>query len=102
MQLSKLATEPTLKKLTLDEDKLVEKYGEPLEFYIYVRLPLDEYMELAETMSAETLDFQKIITFSKNLMLDDNGKPVVQGKKVLPNDVALAAMNKVASELGNL
>jgi len=102
MQLSALAAEPQLKTITIDDEGLVEKYGEAIEFYVNDRIPLDQFMQLAEVLSADEIDYGQMIEFAKTMMLDKKGNPIIGGTKVLPNDVAMAAMNKVASELGNL
>ena len=102
MQLAALAAEPQRKKLILDDEKIVEKYGEPIEFYILDRLPLSEYMALVESMAGAQDDYGKMVDFAKQLMLDQNGKPILTGKKQLPGDIAMAAIQKVSTELGNL
>jgi hypothetical protein len=102
MQLSQLAAKPQLKKLVLDDEAIVEKYGEPIEFYIHDRLPLDEYMSLVSAMSDESDNYSQLLEFARGLMLDAKGKPILSGDKQLPTKLAMTAMTKVSSELGNL
>jgi hypothetical protein len=102
MQLSELAAEPQLKKLVLDDEDVIEKYGEPIEFYIHDRLPLDEYMNLVAAMTNESGEYSELLAFARGLMLDENGKPVLSDGKQLPTKIAMTAMNKISAELGNL
>ena len=102
MLLEDLAAEPQLKKLVLDDEDVIAKYGEPIEFYIHDRLPLDEYMSLVSAMSSQSGDYSELLDFARGLMLDEKGKPILAGKKQLPTKVAMAAMNKISAEMGNL
>ena len=43
MKLAELAAEPKLIPITLDDADIVEKYGEPLEFWIWDRQPIDSF-----------------------------------------------------------
>lgn len=102
MNLADLAAVPQLKKLVLDDEQVVTKYGEPIEFYIHDRIPLDEYMSLMTSMSGDSNDHTQMLIFAKALMLDEKGKQILTGKKVLPGDIAMLAIQKVSAELGNL
>jgi hypothetical protein len=102
MQLSELAAEPQLKKLVLDSEDIIEKYGESIEFYIPDRLPLNEYMSLVSAMSDDSGDYSELLEFARGLMLDAKGKPILSDGKQLPTKLAMTAMTKVSSELGNL
>ena len=42
MKLSQLAAKPTLIKLELDDEDVVKEYGEPLEFWIHDRQPIEK------------------------------------------------------------
>lgn len=102
MQLSELAAEPQLKKIVLDSEDIIEKYGESIEFYIQDRLPLDEYMSLVSAMTNDSGDYSELLEFARGLMLDKDGNPVLADGKQLPTKVAMTAMNKISAELGNL
>ena len=97
MKLTELAVKPQLTKITIDSEQLVEKYGEPVDFYVLDRLPLDKYTKLA---SVKTEDFSSMIDLVKELILDEDGKPVMDEEHVLPTDILNEAMVKVVEVVG--
>ena len=97
MKLTELAVKPQLTKITIDSEALVEKYGEPVDFYVLDRLPLDKYTKLA---SVKTEDFSSMIDLVKDLILDEDGKPVMDEEHVLPTDILNEAMVKVVEVVG--
>ncbi len=97
MKLTELAVKPQLTKITIDSQALVEKYGEPVDFYVLDRLPLDKYTKLA---SVKTEDFSSMIELVKELVLDEDGKPVMDDDHVLPTDILNEAMVKVVDVVG--
>jgi len=99
MNITQLASKPQLVKLTLDDEDTIEKYGEALDFHIWDRQPLEQYVQLAGA-TAEDADYGKIINFMTTAILDSEGKPVCKGELTLPPDVMFKAMNKVVESLG--
>ncbi len=97
MKLTQLATEPQLTKIVIDDPELVTKYGEEVEFYIHDRISLDQYTQLA---SIKSEDFSDIIHLVKELVLSEEGSPVMDEKHVLPTDLLNACMLKVVETLG--
>lgn len=103
MQLANFAKTPALNKIVIDDENIVKKYKEPLEFYILDRIDVDEYLNLMDAMGEENIEinYNKMLDFAKKLMLDEKGKPILSGKKVLPADLTFAALNKMTASLGN-
>jgi hypothetical protein len=97
MKLTQLATKPQLTKITIDDAELVEKYGEPVDFYVHDRIGLEQYTELA---SLKTEDLGSMIGLVKQLVLDEDGKQVMDEDHVLPTDLLNACMLKVVDTLG--
>ena len=97
MKLTELASKPKLVKVLIDDKEIVEKYGEEIEFFINDRLPIQEYTKLA---SIKTDDAVAMYNALRNLILDENGKPVMDDEKVLPVDVLNASVVKVTESLG--
>ena len=97
MKLAELAAEPKLIPITLDEADIVEKYGEPLEFWIWDRQPIDRYMSMAKS-TAE--NFDSIVDAVNEMILDEEGNKIVQGKMMLPTLVLMKAFTKVIETLG--
>jgi hypothetical protein len=97
MKLSEIAKAPKLIKIVLDKEEIVKEYGEPLEFFIYDRQPLEVFGRLA---NAEKEDFSQIANLMKDLILDEEGNPVMSVDKQLPFDILVASMGEVSQHLG--
>ena len=97
MKLTQLATKPQLTKITIDDAELVEKYGEPVDFYVHDRIGLEQYTQLA---TIKTEDVSSMIDLVKQLVLDEDGKQVMDDEHVLPTDLLNACMIKVVDTLG--
>ena len=97
MKLKQLATKPQLIKISIDDDTIVEKYGETVEFFVNDKINLEQYTQLA---SVKTEDFSSIIGLVKELVLDEDGSPVMDDEHVLPTDLLNACMLKVVDQLG--
>ena len=97
MKLSELAAKPQLKEVLINNEDLVEKYGDALSFYIQDRLPMETYTRLATVKTEDPGSMYEII---KDLILDENGHPVMSDGNVLPMDVMTAAVEKVTESLG--
>jgi|TARA_R110001606_G_scaffold10475_1_gene45428 hypothetical protein len=97
MKLSEIATAPKLLKIVLDAEEIVKEYGEALEFFVYDRQPLEIFGRLA---NAEKENFADIAILMKDLILDEEGKPVMSEDKQLPMNVLVEAMGKVSEQLG--
>jgi len=97
MKLAELAAEPKLIKIILDDEDLVKKYDEPLEFWIWDRQPIDSYMRMAKST---TENFDDIVSAVNEMILDEEGKRIVQGNVMLPTNVLMKAFTKVIETLG--
>lgn len=97
MKLSQLSAEPQLVEVTIDDKKIVKKYGETLTFYTWDRQPMDVFTRLANITEQ---DSSEAISVMKTLILDDDGKPVIDDKNTLPMDIMIKAMEKVTELLG--
>lgn len=98
MKLSQLASKPQLIKITIDEETLVEKYGEVVEFWIYDRYDMDVYMQLLNT---EESDIKKLTDVIKDMLFDEDGKKIITDGEVLPADILIKVIEKTVSHLGN-
>lgn len=97
MKLQDLASKPKLVRVTISEKEIVDKYGEELEFFINDRLPIQEYTKLASIKSDDAIGMYEAL---RNLILNEDGKPVMDDDAVLPMDVLNAAVIKVTESLG--
>jgi len=97
MKLSELAKKPTLVKITISDEKIVEKYGDELEFFMYDRQPLDIFTKLADVQQD---DVGKYIDILKDIILNEDGKSVMSDEMTLPIDVLTEAMRLIGEHLG--
>lgn len=96
MKIASLVAKPELIRIELNTPEIMETYGEPIEFWVYDRQPLETYFRLGQNPE----DIHTIMDIAKTMILDETGAPVVQGDQVLPVDVAMLAFNEVITQLG--
>lgn len=97
LKLTQLAAKPQLINILINDPAIVEKYGDELEFWIYDRQPIDQFIKMATASQTNQGDLIKMVN---DLVLDDKGKPVVSDGTSLPNDVMLAVIGAVIERLG--
>jgi len=97
MKLSELAKKPQLVKLTISKQELVEKYGDELEFYMYDRQSLDVFSKLANATTDNVGEYMSVLS---DIILKEDGSPVMDGEMVLPIDVMTEAMSLIGAKLG--
>ena len=82
----------------IDDEKIVEAYGEPLEFYIYDRHDMDTFMKLA---SLEGDSVGTIAELVSDMILDEDGKKIIVDGNILPVDIMMKIVEVVIQRLGN-
>lgn len=97
MKINQIASKPQLIKVVLDDSETVTELGEELEFWTWDRQPLDVFMKLA---SIKTDNPKEIIEVVRNLILDEDGKVVIQGDNMLPTQILIRIIQKVVETLG--
>lgn len=96
MKITQLAAKPQLIKLTLDDETIVEKYGEAIDFWVWDRQPIEHYFKMAQGGE----DINAVLGIVKEMVLDEEGKTVLNDEHTLPPDVAAKAFNAVMVNLG--
>lgn len=99
MKLAELAKEPKLVKITIDDARMVENYGEAIEFWVYDRVDMETFMKLANLEGGK--DIGEIVVVMKDLILDEKGNKIISNGRVLPNDLMIKAVEKTVEALGN-
>jgi|SRR5210317_649806 len=97
MELNQLASKPQLVKIVLDDKEILDQYKEPVEFWCYDRQPIAKFVKFAV---AGQDNFEELITLCEDLILDKDGKKVLEEGKVLPAQMLMKAVNKVVEILG--
>ena len=99
MDIKNLATKPQLVKVTLDDAEIVELYGDAIEFWIWDKQPLQKFVKFAN-IGEDTKNFGEILEICSDLILDNEGNPVLIDGAVLPSKVLIKCVNKVVEQLG--
>jgi len=97
MKLNQLVANPQLIKITLDDEDVIAEFGEPLEWWVWDRQPLEKFLKLA---SAENNSNDNIIATMREMILDEEGKPLLQGDASLPTGILIKVINKMVTLLG--
>lgn len=97
LKLTQLAGKPKLKKVLVDEESIVAEFGEPIEFWIWDRQPIDKFVSLA-TLQVD--DFGSLVKAVNEMILDEEGNPVLKDGESLPTNVMTRVINKVVETLG--
>lgn len=97
MKLTQLAAKPQLVRIELTDESIIKQFGEPLEFWIWDRQPMDKFIRLAQ-MKGE--DMGELIEAVNNMVLDEEGQPVVKDGLVLPTDIMTKVIGRVVETLG--
>lgn len=97
MKLSALAAKPQLIELTLDDADTIASYGEPLTFHTWDRQPLEVFMKLASVTQDSAAS---VIDIVRTLILNEDGKQIIQGEVMLPTDTLMGAIGKIVELLG--
>jgi hypothetical protein len=98
MKLSQLTAKPQLIEITIDDEQLVQRYGEPIVFHTWDRQPMSVFMELANAAEGNS---RKVIEIVRDLILDEAGRPLLTDDNMLPTDVLMAAISRITTTLGN-
>ena len=97
MKLSELAKKPQLTKITISDEDIVAEFGEAIEFWTWDRQPMDTFLKLASVDQSNTAS---VIEAVRDLVLDENGKPVITGENSLPTKVMMRVITSVVESLG--
>ena len=97
MKLTQLAAKPQLVKITIEDLEIVKEYGEPIEFWIWDRQPMDKYIKLAQLKSE---NLPELIDTVKEMILDDTGQPILRDEMMLPTTVLTRVIARVVETLG--
>lgn len=99
MKLKALASKPQLMRVVLDDEETLKEHGEELEFWVWDKQPLAKFIKFAN-VSAESENFPELIDFCSELILDEDGAPVIGEGEVLPAGIMVRCIHKVVEQLG--
>lgn len=97
MKLTQLTAKPQLVKITLDDEEIIKTYGEPVEFWMWDRQPLNNYVRLAQIKPDNV---EEMIKIASEMVLDESGQPVFADESTLPNMILTRVIARVVETLG--
>ena len=97
MKLSQIAKKPKLIEITIDDADIVEEFGEALTFWTWDRQPMDVFLKLAAIDQKNTAS---VIEAVRELILNEDGTPVLTGEDSLPTKVLMRVIVTVVESLG--
>lgn len=97
MKLNNLVGKPQLIRVELNDEATIAEFGETLEWWIWDRQPLEKFLKLA---SAGTDSGDQLVATIRDMILDEEGKPLLTGDDTLPTPVLLKVLNKMTEALG--
>jgi len=97
MKLNQLIAKPQLIKCVLDDEETVKEFGEPLEWWIWDRQPIDAFLKFATDTGSNS---EQIVRILKEMVLDEQGQPMLTGENTLPTRVLMRVMGKMTEALG--
>lgn len=98
MNIEDLKIKPELTLFKLDDPDLVERYGEPIEFYMFNHYSLTRYFDFFRAQSDG--DTTKLSELVKDMILDDKGNPILDKDHELPIDIFTQVIIKISDHLG--
>jgi hypothetical protein len=99
MDLKSVAKKPQLQCIKLDSDQILNTYGEPLEFYMWDRFSMTDYMKIS---SIDQKDTSGMLAVVYDLVCDAEGNTMLDEDDQLPPAVMVDMINAVVDHLGNL
>ena len=97
MKLEQLAAKPKLIKILIDSPEVIEEFGEEIEFYTWDRQPMNTFIKLA---AVDTANYATVMEAVKELVLNEQGQPIITDTNMLPAKVLMLCINKIIDSLG--
>lgn len=97
MKLTQLSKNPQLIKLSLDDQDIIESYGEPIDFWIWDRQPMHKFVKMA---NLKENDIKSLVDIVQELVLDEDGKEFLTPDTALPMEVLTKVIGRVVETLG--
>lgn len=98
MEISKLAKKPQLVELILDDADIVERFGEPISFYIKDHMGVATYFDFYRLQQQN--DDELLNDLLRKLILKKDGTPALADDEVVPVQLILAILMKISEHLG--
>ena len=97
MKLTQLTAKPQLIKIELSDEEIIKEFGEPIEFWIWDRQPINKFVKMANIKED---DISGLISTVQEIVLDEQGNTFLNDDAVLPMAVLTKVITKVVETLG--
>jgi hypothetical protein len=98
MDISKFAKKPTLTKIVMDDQEVIEQYGETIEFHMLDQMSISTYFEFYRLQQEQ--DSDKLNDLLRKIVLKDDGTPALTEEEIFPVDLTLGLLVKINEFLG--
>lgn len=97
MKLSQIAKTQILMKIVLDDEPIINLYGEPVEFWMWDRQDVPVFLKMAQLKNDEVA----IMNLIREIILDENAQPMLKPNEILPIEVVTPLVTSILGHLGN-
>lgn len=93
MNIAEFVAKPTVTTLTVESPEILEAYGEPIEFYVNLPIPFEDYVSLTKLSRAD---------FVAKMLVDKDGKKLLADGQTLSNFLIGPVNDRIWIEVGKL
>jgi hypothetical protein len=97
MKITDLARQPQLIEIVLDDPDTIRELGESLTYWTWDRQPMPVFLKLS---SVRDSDLSTMIEAVRELILDEDGQPVLTGDAMLPTGILLRIITRTVEQMG--
>lgn len=98
MDISKLAKKPKLVELVISDEDIVEKYGEPISFWMMDEVDITTYFEFYKLQQSQ--ETGKLYELMRTLLKKSDGTACLADDEILPVNLMLAVLVRINDFLG--
>jgi hypothetical protein len=98
MNIGQFAKKPELIKIEITDPEIVKNYDGVVSFWILDSVDINTYFEFYKSQADS--DGEKLNAIMRSLILNEQGKSVIEPGHILPIDLALAALGAINDRLG--
>jgi hypothetical protein len=97
MKLTQLAAKPQLIKIELNDEEILNEFGEPIEFWIWDRQPMSNFIKFANLKED---DVSSLMNTIPDLIFDEHGNKILDDETTLPIKILTKVIGRVVETLG--
>lgn len=98
MELAKLAKKPQLIEVVIDDEEIIQEYGEAISFWMRDHLDIMTYFDFYRSQNvADTEQFNRVLS---KILLNQEGNHILKEDEILPVDITLAILTRINQVLG--